>query len=367
MTVGTPVSTFFMGKPIFDVMNQMGYNAATLGNHEFDNGHKYIYDFRDIAGFPLVSANPFVDGKLVADAPAVILEAAGLKVGVIGLTTTIYRKDNPGVDFRDAKDVLPELIADMNSRADLIVLLTHQGHSEDKALAAAHPEIDIIVGGHSHTRVPEPVRVGDAYIVQAGSNSEFVGVLDLKVDKANKRVLSVEGSLQPIPVEGLAPDPATAAVVANWEKKVSDVVDVKIGQNAKRVEIEDLRQRIERVMVFHYKTDFAHHNPGGTRAPLPAGDITIRHIYNSLPFANTLAVFQMSKDEIQKIIPNAKFAAEKPLYSLVTNSYMAAHFVRDMKIPPERVQWLDINWRDPVIEYIKKNGNIEVPVAFMVN
>jgi 2',3'-cyclic-nucleotide 2'-phosphodiesterase (5'-nucleotidase family) len=76
---GTPVSTLFEGVPIFEVMNMMGYDAAALGNHEFDHGFRQIEKFRDIANYPLLSINAYSpNGELLADAPLLVKDIAGI-------------------------------------------------------------------------------------------------------------------------------------------------------------------------------------------------------------------------------------------------------------------------------------------------
>ncbi|MFP4580697.1 MAG: bifunctional metallophosphatase/5'-nucleotidase [Candidatus Sumerlaeia bacterium] len=365
MTVGTPVSTFFMGKPIFDVMNQMGYDAAVLGNHEFDNGHQYVYDFRDIADFPILSANVYAKGGTIADAPWLIKDVDGLKVGIIGITTHQYIDDR-AVEIRKPEEVLPPIIAELEPQVDLIIVLSHLGHGEDKALARAVPGIDVIIGGHSHTRLSRPVQVDETVIAQAGSNTDFVGHTEFQVDTKGDKVVAYSGKLMPIPVDGLEADAPTAAAVQNWESKVVEIVDVKIGETDTFLSTNQVKERVEVIWQMKYKTDFAHHNPGGTRAPLQKGDITIRHIYNSLPFANTLVILQLTKDQVQQIIPDAEFDAEKELYSLITNSYKGNHFIRDMQIPKDRIQWIDESFRDPVIEYIREKGNIQVPEPVLI-
>ncbi len=85
---GTPVSSMFEGEPIFEVMNTMGYDVGLLGNHEFDHGYRKIERFRDLVDHPLLTANAYgPDGALLGDAPYVILDVAGISVGVIGLVT----------------------------------------------------------------------------------------------------------------------------------------------------------------------------------------------------------------------------------------------------------------------------------------
>jgi 2',3'-cyclic-nucleotide 2'-phosphodiesterase (5'-nucleotidase family) len=212
MTQGTPVSTIFYGTPIFHVMNASAYDFAVLGNHEFDNGTSYIREFRGIANFPLLSANVLENGELVADAPTALVDVDGVRVGIIGITTSeaIHQE---GLSFLSPEDVVAKHVPTLDEEADLIVALTHLGFKRDRELAAASEGIDVIVGGHSNTELHAPVRVGNTWIVQAGARSLFLGELNLTLDMKTEKLLSVEGRLIPVRAADSTPDPKTLAVI----------------------------------------------------------------------------------------------------------------------------------------------------------
>ena len=177
MFQGTPISDVFQGRPVLEMMNGLHFDAMTLGNHEFDWGRTALAGIIESAAFPVLSAN-IVDragNYLPGVRPYIIVERKGVKIAVIGLTTpeTPYATKAENVKdltFLDPAGVLPGLLAEVRRKgARLIVLLTHLGLDEDKRLAAAVKGIDVIVGGHSHTVVTDPVTVGRTIIVQAGS------------------------------------------------------------------------------------------------------------------------------------------------------------------------------------------------------
>jgi 2',3'-cyclic-nucleotide 2'-phosphodiesterase (5'-nucleotidase family) len=338
-------------------MNASAYDAAVLGNHEFDNGTSYIREFRKIADFPLLSANVLENGELVADAPTALLDIDGMRVGIIGITTSdaIHQE---GVSFLSPEEVVATYVPALDEQADLIVALSHLGYERDRELAIASEGIDIIVGGHTNTKLEVPVRVGSTWIVQAGRWGLFLGELDLTLDMETEELLSVEGKLVSVPVPGTTPDPETLAVIQEWEGQVSGQMDVKIGDNPKEQPIPTLRRNIERVWLATYRTDFAYNNPGGTRAYLPVGDILIRHIWNAMPFNNTLVVVDLSAEEIQTLIPAAEFREHKKYYTVITHSYAGDRMQDGLGLPSERFHPISTSWREPILNYVRTNGHL---------
>ncbi len=357
MTQGTPVSSVFYGTPIFHVMNACAYDFAVLGNHEFDNGTSYIREFREIANFPLLSANVLENGELVADAPTALVDVDGVRVGIIGITTSdaIHQE---GLSFLSPEEVVAKYAPALDEQADLIIALTHLGYERDKELAAASEGIDVIVGGHSGTELDAPVRVGSTWIVQAGTWGLFLGELDLTLDMDTEELLTVEGQLISVRATDATPDPKTLAVIQEWEGQVTKQMDVKIGYNPTEQDIPTLTRNIERVWLAAFRTDFAYQNPGGTRAHLPAGDILVRHIWSAMPFNNTLVVVDLSAEQLRTIMPDAEFQETKEHYSVITNSYVGDRMQGGFGLPPERVHPIDTTFREPILNYVRRNGHL---------
>jgi 5'-nucleotidase/UDP-sugar diphosphatase len=356
MTQGTPVSSIFYGAPIFHVMNASAYDVAVLGNHEFDNGTSYIRKFREIANFPLLS-NVLENGELVADAPTALVDVDGVRVGIIGITTSeaIHQE---GLSFLSPEEVVAKYAPALDEEADLIIALTHLGYERDRELAAASEGIDVIVGGHTNTELEAPVRVGNTWIAQAGTWGFFLGELDLTLDMETEELLSVEGRLTSIPAPGSTPDPETLAVIQEWEGRVAGQMNVKIGYNPTEQPISTLKRNIERIWLAAHRTDFAYQNPGGTRAYLPAGDILVRHIWTALPFDDALAVVDLSAEEIRTSMPDAEFQEPKEYYSVITNSYAGDRLRDEFDLPPERFHPIDTSWREPILNYVRTNGHL---------
>jgi 2',3'-cyclic-nucleotide 2'-phosphodiesterase (5'-nucleotidase family) len=192
---GTPEMKAFRGLPILAGMNALAYDAATVGNHEFDFGQDVLRDAIAHSRFPLLSAN-VRDTKTGAVwgglRPAVVLERGGIRVGVFGLTTPTtvgiqWPRTLAGIQFTDPIEAAAEQVRHLREkeRADVIVCLSHLGYEPDRKLAAAVPGMDVILGGHSHTRLAEQVWINGTLLMQTGAHSVALGRADLVVRKAS--------------------------------------------------------------------------------------------------------------------------------------------------------------------------------------
>ncbi|MBF0432193.1 MAG: metallophosphatase, partial [Fibrobacteria bacterium] len=153
---GTPVSTIFKGTPVFEVMNEMGYDIGLLGNHEFDYGWKQIDHFKEMAKFPILCANVFdTENKGLGDGPFVIYNINGLMIGVIGVITEdlpnlITPNGNRDIKIASVEKAIKLYLPELQEQSDIIILLSHLGFKDDQKIARACKGIDIIIGGHSN-------------------------------------------------------------------------------------------------------------------------------------------------------------------------------------------------------------------------
>lgn len=320
---GTPLFNFYSGEPDYITMAQAGYDVITVGNHDLDNGlENLMQQARHLGkGHGPVSANMTDEqGKLLFE-PYRILTRGGLKVAVIGALgadafLAVAEPRRKGVKVREPLVALRGLVRKLRPQADLVVLLTHIGHEGELELARALPEVDLIVGGHSHTKLDAPVIVKhaerDTLVVQAFQWGQFVGRLDLQVE--GRRIVSHQGRLMPVGAE-LAPDPGIASTVSRYADRIAVQMQQVVGRaeiefpnNRKREGDTPLGNLVADVMRAHTGTDIAIMNSGGIRAPLPKGDITRGMIFSMLPFENYLVTFTCSGEELQRILD---FAASR--------------------------------------------------------
>lgn len=195
---GTPYFNLFHGYPEIQFMNEMAFDAITLGNHEFDNGAQALSDRLQDANFPIVCANyKFKHRKLQKQVkPYVIIEKNGTRVGVFGLMIHLYHMSG-AAHITDTAIYLDPIVTAQavvkklkRKGCDLIICLSHLGLDEDavakypevcdRLLAEKVQDIDLIIGGHSHTATLQPVSVGRVQIVQTAGRGTTIGQLILK-------------------------------------------------------------------------------------------------------------------------------------------------------------------------------------------
>lgn len=364
---GSPVSTLFEGAPIFDILNTIPYDLGVLGNHEFDHGWDKIEGFLATSKHPLLCCNVRTpDGKLLGDAPVQYITVNGVKIGIIGvLLTDLYRvtgkNAHEGLVVTDAIKAVGEYLPEVDKNSDLVLVLSHCGVSEDEQIANAYDNIDIIIGGHSHTRLFQPQNINNTIIVQAGSYTQFVGKLEIEFDTDKKKIVTYKGELVTIESEKFPPHEATQKIVDKWEKKVSELVDIKIGENSTAKSAKDLAPIIGEIMKARYGTDYGYQNDGGTRASLPEGDILKRNIWNMLPFGNKMVVLKVKGNVIQKTFLQDPPNGEETYYTVATNDFAGDKAIDRYEIPEENVIRHSELLRDIVIEYIEQNKNMEAP------
>jgi len=361
---GTPVSTLFHGAPIYQIANLLGFDAGTLGNHEFDYGWRRTEEFLRIARFPIVSANIVdADGKTLAR-PYVIQTVGGLRVGIIGailgdLVGTVITKEDAGPwRVLPVVETVRKYARELRDRTDLIVVLAHI-HDESEVGAILHqvPEVSVVVAGHNHEGYPAMMNVDGRVGVLLRAYGVQLGRLDLKVDAAAKRVLSAEWTKIPIDAS-IPPAPDVAREIAKWENKVSKLVDVPIGESTARMERNnpELRKMIERAMAEQSGADFAWVNPGNIRDRLPEGRILARTVWNILPFDNYIVLGKFKGRELPPSITRRYPVEPDREYTVATSDFTAINQSAGDQLNTTGLRFPQIGplQRDAVIEWIKK-------------
>ena len=364
---GTPVSSLYKGVPIIEVLNEVGYDAAALGNHEFDHGYLQMLKFKDIAEFPFITANAFApDGTLLADAPSMIKTVNGIKVGIIGLVTEttpdiIIPAGNEGISFAPAAEMLKPMVTALRPQVDLLIVLSHVGHEEELELARDIKGIDVIVGGHSHTKVLPPVKVGDTYVVQAGYYGAYVGKLDITVDTDADVMTAFNGILIPA-AELPAPLKKVDRIVQRWEKKVSRQVDFQIASADRDYSKVEMQPFLQQILTEATGADFGFYNMGGIRDVFRAGKVTARHLWNIEPFGNQLVTVTATGRVIKRILSDEANQAQRiasldddKTYRFATSDFVAAQAERSHGTDVI-IQNQSKLVRDILISYIKTNG-----------
>ncbi len=216
MIQGNQWANFFQGASVLRVMKAMKFDALVVGNHEFDFGQEVLKQRIGEAAFPVLGAN--VKG-LPEIRPYVLKEIGGWKVLIIGVVTEdtpvmTHPRNVTGLAFLPPAATIRQILNSYAPNADLVVVLSHLGLPADLKLARQVKGIHLIVGGHTHTRIEQPMKVNDTWIVQAWEHGKVLGCLDLMMAEGGIRL--AEGRLIDIKPGG-APDKEVSALVEEYQ------------------------------------------------------------------------------------------------------------------------------------------------------
>ena len=367
---GGPVGTLSKGEYIIDIMNEVGYDVATIGNHEFDYGMDQFMALREKANFPYVSAN-FTDleGKTVLD-PYVIKEVAGHKIAFVGASTpetftkstpTYFQNENGEYiyDFCEGEDgkrlyaAVQKAVDDAREAGvDFVVVLSHLGIDGSSMpytssdLIVNTNGIDVVLDGHSHSTIEQEVVKNkdgeDVLLSSTGTKLASVGALTIAADGTLSTKLHTES---------LFKDDETAAFVegvkAQYGETLAKIVATSqvdlIVNDPTAVDGEGKAIRIIRSQETNlgdlcadaYRVvsgaDIGVVNGGGIRAAIPAGDITFEQIISVHPFGNAMCVVETTGQQILDALE--KSAANLPDENGGFWQVSGLTFTIDMSVP----------------------------------
>jgi 2',3'-cyclic-nucleotide 2'-phosphodiesterase (5'-nucleotidase family) len=314
---GNPITEYdyegAQGGALFEMMNRIGYETWCFGNHDFDLGQKNSFRLATIAKFPTVSANIVNDkGEYpVNNKPFVMLEKNGLKIGIIGimsqeLYSLVNQNSLVGIKVLSPVATAQKFIDELRPKVDLVVVLSHEGVEDDSVLAANVKGLDVIVGGHSHTRLKKPMVVNGVIIVQTGSNCENLGVLDLTVEKG--KVTKYNDLLLQLWYTSARPKTELSAFIDSVEHGIEKDYSQVIGTLKQDWVRSDKESGIGNFIADAQReaahADVGFMNSTGIRKNVSAGPLTKRDIFEVLPFRNILVTFQLSGAQLKTIVLN---------------------------------------------------------------
>lgn len=193
---GSPISPITNGMSQICILNVVKPTVFTLGNHEFDYGVENLKNAIEASKFTIVSSNVYdsTESSLLVE-PYTIIRSGRLRIAVIGiilesLESQVMLENIESMGILDPKSEVEKYVDKLKRRTDLIVVLSHCGFESDSVLACQLSEVDVIIGGHSHTVLRQPVVVNNILICQAGSHGRYVGLLRAVIDSVKKRINS---------------------------------------------------------------------------------------------------------------------------------------------------------------------------------
>ena len=334
---GSLFYTYYKGKLAAEMMNKMGYDGMTVGNHEFDDGPEVLRGFMDAVNFPIlmsnadVSAEEILAGKL---AKSTVIERGGEKIGLIGLTpqdTDELASPGENITFSDPVAAVQGEVDKLTAEGvNKIIVLSHSGYVVDQKVAAETTGVDVIVGGHSNTLLsntneravgPYPTMVGSTAIVQAYAYGKFLGELNVTFNDAGEITTAVG---EPLVMDGtVAEDGATKDRIAEAAKPLEEIRNKIVASAAEAIEGDRAICRIQECAMGNLVADamldrvkdqgitISIANSGGIRASIDAGEVTMGEVLTVLPFQNTLSTFQVSGQTILDALENGVSQVEE--------------------------------------------------------
>ncbi|SES24447.1 5'-nucleotidase [Tranquillimonas rosea] len=326
---GTLFYTYYKGELAAEMMNKMGYDAMTVGNHEFDDGPEVLRGFVDAVEFPILMSNADISGEeLLADAiqKSTIIEKNGERIGLIGLTpqdTDELASPGPNVTFTDPVAAVQGEVDKLTGEGvNKIVVLSHSGYGVDQRVAEETTGVDVIVGGHTNTLLgdmedavgPYPTMVGQTAIVSAYAYGKFLGELNVTFDDEGN-VVSAEG--QPNLLDAaVTEDQATKDRIGEAAEPLDEIRNEVVAESAAAIEGDrtvcrygecEMGNLVADAMLDRVQDqgiDVAIANSGGLRASIDAGEVTMGEVLTVLPFQNTLSTFQVTGDTLVAALEN---------------------------------------------------------------
>lgn len=412
---GLPYSNITKGESIVPILKTIGYDAMTLGNHEFSYDTETRNSLIQEAGIPVVSANITDEkGNLIYD-EYIIKDIGDLKVGIFGLTTeetktSVLSENVEGIEFYNAEESARRAVSNLEEEnCDFIIALTHLGSADTEnnasmKLAEAVDGIDLLLDGHSHV-VNEGTMCGDTLLVASGYYGGTLGHITLDFDE-NEELLNAR--VEMLTAEDFAEtesDSKVDSIVSEYVSEANEFFDKVIAETDIEWtgDAETTRTRPTNLGTFVAESyreiagaDIGIINSGGVRQPVNPGKVTNRDIYAVQPFSNTISGYYAKGSDIIATFKESleamgtgeflQYSGIKAEYDSSTNEIISLSLADGSPLEPDKKyviatsSFITTNQHFPelsenaeyitdygidyeiVLQYIAKNGMKEVPI-----
>jgi len=341
MVQGSPYFNIFNGELEVLCMNQQRVIASTLGNHEFDNGLESLNTMLSKAEFPLICCNYHCEGTPVEQRviPRMVLVNHGVKIGVTGASVSpdglIFARNWQGIEFEDPITAVNREAALLRKEGcDLVIVLSHLGYQAapapghqavfDSDLAMASSDIDIILGGHSHTNIERGTYVKNqkgnrVLITQTGGKGDPMGLVTVAMKKGssypdcNYSVDSISCTkihAKDYDLTGLGQ--TMEACIAPYRDQLKEQMEVRLGYAPESLTRGRTQSTLGNFTTDAYrsigeklsgrKIDVSIMNNGGLRSDLAAGDVSIGTLFGIFPFENSIVILDLEGSELEQLV-----------------------------------------------------------------
>lgn len=365
----SPISSLLQDEPTVELMENIGFDVGTVGNHEFDEGvdellrilnggdHPKGTKGYDGQNFPLVCANcEYKDtGKPLLPAYEII-DVEGIPVAFIGVVTKsaagmVMPEGIKDIQFTDEVKAVNEAAKELKQKGvKAIAVLAHMTASENddtitgesaKLAKEGDDEIDVIFAGHNHEVVNG--EVNGKLIVQAFEYGKAIGEVNVTLDRKTNDIVKKSANIQYVDQSGIEKDKEAAGILAHYGKEVEPIISEVVGEAGVKMEggysndrDTPLGNLIADGMRYSMKSDFAMMNGGGIRQNLEKGPITWGDLFNIQPFGNVLVKLEIKGKDLVEIIEAQISPQFGPDYSISGFSYSydpVTYKVVDLKLP----------------------------------
>lgn len=293
------------GMPIVALMNRLGYDVATLGNHEFDHGQAFLGRMVDSMDFGVVCANVVSDTCTFPKLPPyTIVDKDGLRIGFVGVVTNYEGPGHPagnassfaGLEFPDPQQMAVKYAAELRPKVDVLVLVSHMGDDRDaELLAGGASQYDVVIGGHTHEQVD--TLINGTLLTQTGKDLKNIGVTTVRMK--GRKVAGVDFRI--IPLSEYEPDilyqKQVDAYYANPE------LNKPVGRFAKTADKWGLANWMAAAVADEADADVGFYHIGGVRLDsIPAGGVSVAKVYGLEPFGTLVAEMEMTPAQMRRMI-----------------------------------------------------------------
>lgn len=384
---GTLFFNLFKGEVEHKVLEMLGYDMAIVGNHDFDNGvDELAANIANDTNVKWLTTNYDVSQSALNGlfSPYNVVEYGGKKIAFIGINLQpkgmIAEGNYDGVEYIDAFKAANSTAWHMkhNEGVDMVVAITHIGYDgepapRDVSLAAASEDIDIIIGGHSHTRLEDgkdftrvPNMKGeDVLVVQTGSRGVELGEITIDLDSmtAQSRLIPVDSRLDSRPV-----DENLVAMIQPYRYSIDSIMGIKIAKSKVELDKDRLLNLfadlvLERGEQLAGNVDLSIINKGGIRHTLPKGDITVGMIMTTVPFNNKVTVIDIKGSDLLDALNVMAHRGGDGIGGNISvemtgeNPHVESVIINGAQIEPDRT------YRVSTIDYLADGGDYMEPLT----
>lgn len=314
---GQAFATVENGESIAAVVNAVGYDAMTPGNHDWNYGQDQLKKLEQLSGMPVMAGNVVTGGKeKFFDTDYIIKDVDGVKVGVFGvIDPMVYASTNPalmqGIEYTDMYAYADKIVKELKPQCDVVVCLSHMVDHEK--FAASVNGVDVLVCGHLHVEMSE--EINGTLIVESGEYMHNIGEVQLTYSKSENKVTAKNARLISFEDAKDTPeDPQVKDLIDTISKNQDTILNEVVGEtpvdlDGEKYHVRAYETNLGRVVTdtYLYETgaDIAFENGGGIRASIQKGAVTKRDIINVAPFGNIIVTKQISGKDLLDILESS--------------------------------------------------------------